>query len=173
MVRETRNENIDDDTRARAAEYVRKNTETSSDAPAKKSGGSFSDAFARARKSGAKDFEFNGKKYTTQLASEKRKATAPASHGGENRSSSRSESAPTARSSQSPRTSYGRGVEDTLKRTSGPKAEPASKPMKDGALAFGPKLSYLPREGAKSPYDKSRYNSDTSAVNKKGDRYGS
>ena len=36
---------------------------------------SFKDAFASARKSGDKTFEFNGKKYTTELASEKKTKT--------------------------------------------------------------------------------------------------
>ena len=42
--------------------------------PTKKT--SFKDAFASARKSGDKTFEWEGKKYTTELASEKPKATA-------------------------------------------------------------------------------------------------
>ena len=37
---------------------------------------SFKEAFASARKSGDKTFEWEGKKYTTELASEKPKATA-------------------------------------------------------------------------------------------------
>ena len=42
--------------------------------PTKKT--SFKEAFASARKSGDKTFEWEGKKYTTELASEKPKATA-------------------------------------------------------------------------------------------------
>jgi len=43
-------------------------------AEAKKSG-SFKDAFASARKSGDKTFEFGGKKYTTEMAGEKKAAS--------------------------------------------------------------------------------------------------
>lgn len=43
-------------------------------APAKQS---FKEAFASARSGGGKDFEWNGKKYTTELASEKKSAPAP------------------------------------------------------------------------------------------------
>ena len=39
-----------------------------------KSSGSFGSAFAAARKSGAKTFEWNGKSYTTQMKGEKKKA---------------------------------------------------------------------------------------------------
>lgn len=42
---------------------------------------SFSQAFAAARKGGGKTFEFNGKKYTTEMAGSKPKASAPVSSG--------------------------------------------------------------------------------------------
>lgn len=45
-------------------------------APAAEAPKSFGSAFKEARASGAKDFEYNGKKYTTELAGEKKSAQA-------------------------------------------------------------------------------------------------
>lgn len=205
MVRETRNENIDDDTRARAREYVSKNADSpKSEAP--KASGSFGSAFAEARKSGAKTFEHNGKKYTTEMASDKPKAAPKtSSYGSENRTSSRTQSEPEAKPDQSPRSSYARGVADTLRKSEEPKSPrptaPAREPSDKPSLAFGPKKTFGPSDGAKSIYDRpslldsaskfaqarreemdsrprynkdtdrSRFNYDNSPVNKKGDRY--
>lgn len=63
-VAEGMNPNIDDDTRARAMKFVEEKVEAP--APARKQ--SFREAFAQARQGGEKTFEWNGKKYTTDLA---------------------------------------------------------------------------------------------------------
>lgn len=95
-VRSGPNPNIDDDTRQRAAEYVRGATKpavvasslpavVASSLPAVVRRGesepakptSFKEAFAGARKAGDKTFEWNGKKYTTEMASAKSTAPAP------------------------------------------------------------------------------------------------
>lgn len=64
MVRDGRNPNIDDQTRARAMETVKRRTEGAAESSPKQAFGS---AFAAARKAGQDTFMFNGKKYTTEM----------------------------------------------------------------------------------------------------------
>lgn len=72
-ITEGMNPNIDDDTRARAMKFVEEKVETA--APARKQ--SFREAFAQARQGGEKTFEWNGKKYTTEMAKPATRAAAP------------------------------------------------------------------------------------------------
>ena len=54
-------------------------SKSSSDSGSSSSGKSFSQAFREARKSGQDTFTWNGKKYTTEMAGEKKPSAAPAS----------------------------------------------------------------------------------------------
>lgn len=60
--------------RRRIESYIRQGERTGSESPRQ----SFGEAFSAARRSGAKSFEFGGKRYTTEMASEKKRVSSTA-----------------------------------------------------------------------------------------------